>query len=141
MVVMRKLYRVILYVCFLALTFLASSAFVSQISFGSTVKICKKIKESEHVSKESREARKKSKTKRRIYCSVRPKLGEPGDYVEIKNQYNYIVAVGRIIKQGKSATIISLTQVNRQEGSMAGYPVMVRKDESQDFWTATTAPF
>lgn len=141
MLLMRKMYRVMLYVAFLTLTFMASSVFVSHISFGSTVKICKKIKESKHVSKDAAAAKSKSAQKRRIYCSVRPKVGEPGDYVEIKNQYNYIVAVGRVIKQGKSATIISLTQVNRDEGSMAGYPVMLRKNESQDFWTATTAPF
>lgn len=68
-------------------------------------------------------------------------MGQVGDVVEIKNRYNYIVAVGRIIKQAKTSSIIVLTGYKPELGSMTGFPAMLRENESQDFWTATTAPF
>lgn len=113
-----------------------SSLFVTNVTFASTVKVCRKIKQSRHVDRER--LRKKS---RKIYCSIKPKMGNVGDSVEIKNQYNYIVAVGRIVKQGKSSTIIRLMKYDPEVGSMAGYPAMVRDNDNQYFWTATTAPF
>lgn len=109
---------------------------LSTSSFAASVKACKKLKESEMVD----DTRDKSKSKK-VYCSVAPRLGTVGDFVEIKNQYNYIVAVGRVVKQGKVGTIVVLTKYNRDEGSMAGYPAMLRVNESQDYWTATSAPF
>lgn len=78
---------------------------------------------------------------KKVYCTVTPQLGTVGDYVEIKNQYNYIVAIGRVIKQGKAATVVVLTKYNRDEGSMAGYPALVRINENQDYWTAANAPY
>lgn len=115
----------------------AVTAFLlSTSSYAASVKSCKKLKESEMVD----DSRDRKKTKK-VYCSVAPRLGSVGDFVEIKNQYNYIVAVGRVVKQGKVGTIIVLTKYNRDEGSMAGYPAMLRVNESQDYWTATSAPF
>ncbi len=109
---------------------------LSTTSFAASVKSCKKLKESEMVDS----SRDKAKHKK-VYCSVAPRLGSVGDFVEIKNQYNYIVAVGRVVKQGKVGTIVVLTKYNRDEGSMAGYPAMLRLNENQDYWTATSAPF
>lgn len=109
---------------------------LSSSSYAASVKSCKKLKESEMVD----DSRDRAKTKK-VYCSVAPRLGSVGDFVEIKNQYNYIVAVGRVVKQGKVGTIVVLTKYNRDEGSMAGYSAMLRVNESQDYWTATSAPF
>lgn len=109
---------------------------LSTTSYAASVKSCKKLKESEMVD----DSRDRSKVKK-VYCSVAPRLGTVGDFVEIKNQYNYIVAVGRVVKQGKVGTIVVLTKYNRDEGSMAGYPAMLRVNENQDYWTATSAPF
>jgi hypothetical protein len=113
-----------------------STLLLSQVSFAASVKACKKLKESYMVD----DSRDQTKEKR-VYCTVAPRLGAVGDFVEIKNQYNYIVAVGRVVKQGKIGTIVVLTKYNRDEGSMAGYPAMLRINENQDYWTATSAPF
>jgi hypothetical protein len=109
---------------------------VSEVALAASVKSCKKLKESDMVDS----TRDKAKAKK-VYCSVAPRLGSVGDFVEIKNQYNYIVAVGRVVKQGKVGTIVVLTKYNRDEGSMAGYPAMLRVNENQDYWTASSAPF
>ena len=113
-----------------------STLFLSQVSFAASVKACKKLKESTLVD-DSRDTGKD----KRVYCTIAPKLGNVGDFVEIKNQYNYIVAVGRVVKLGKSGTIVVLTRYDREEGSMSGYPAMLRINENQDYWTATAAPF
>jgi len=113
-----------------------SALFLSQVSFAASVKSCKKLKESYMVD----QSRDQSKDKR-VYCTVSPSLGGVGDFIDIKNQYNYIVAVGRVVKQAKIGTIVVLTKYNRDEGSMAGYPAMLRINENQDYWTATSAPF
>ncbi len=108
----------------------------SKVSLAASVKACKKLKESSIVD-DSRDTGKD----KRVYCTVAPMLGTVGDYVEIKNQYNYIVAVGRVVKQGKVGSLVVLTKYNREEGSMAGYPAMLRINENQDYWTATSASF
>ena len=113
-----------------------STLLLSQVLFAASVKSCKKLKESTMVD----ESRDQAKDKR-VSCTVAPRLGAVGDFVEIKNQYNYIVAVGRVVKQGKVGTIVVLTKYNRDEGSMAGYPAMLRINENQDYWTATSASF
>ena len=113
-----------------------ASVCLSHVSFAAAVKVCKKLKESGMLEED-----RSVLDQRRVYCTITPRLGTVGDYVEIKNQHNYIVAIGRVIKQGKTATIIALTKSNRDEGAMAGYPVMLRMNENQDYWTATTAPF
>lgn len=113
-----------------------SSLVLSQVSFAASVKACKKLKESSLVD----DTRDTGKDKR-VYCTVAPRVGNVGDFVEIKNQYNYIVAVGRVVKQGKTGSVVVLTRYDREEGSMAGYPAMLRINENQDYWTATTAPF
>lgn len=128
--------RILHWTLVISAAFILSSLLLSNVSFAASVKACKKLKESEYVDP-NRDHNKDKK----VFCTVTPRLGSVGDYVEIKNQYNYIVAVGRVIKQGKAATIIVLTKYNRDEGSMAGYPAMLRINENQDYWTATTAPF
>lgn len=122
--------------CLLFLASAYAALLLSTTSYAASVKSCKKLKESEMVD----DSRDRSKVKK-VYCSVAPRLGTVGDFVEIKNQYNYIVAVGRVVKQGKVGTIVVLTKYNRDEGSMAGYPAMLRVNENQDYWTATSAPF
>ncbi|MFW7378334.1 MAG: hypothetical protein ACOH5I_05975 [Oligoflexus sp.] len=117
------------------LTAIASTVVLSQVSFASTVRVCHNLKQSRHV-----ETGKQAKQKR-VYCSIKPNMGKVGDFVEIKNQYNYIVAVGRIIKQQRSSSWVVLTKYDPTVGSMTGFPVMVRSRDSQDFWTATSAPF
>ena len=120
----------------LASSCLLSLVLVSQVSFASQVQVCKKLKKSHHVVES-----KGKKAKKKVYCSVKPRTGQIGDYVEIKNQYNYIVAIGRVVRQSRSSSIIVLKKYDRDVGSMAGYPVMLRNNDNQDYWTATTAPF
>ena len=76
-----------------------------------------------------------------MFCTVKPATGRVGDYVEIKNQYNYIVATGRVVKRGRTTSVLVLTGFKKDLGSMAGFPVMLKDNDNQDFWTATTAPF
>lgn len=120
---------------FIVSLLMASSAVMSHASYASQVQACKKLKRSRHV------ANHKGKSKKKVFCSIKPKTGNIGDYVDIKNQYNYIVAVGRVVKHSRSASIVVLKQYDRELGSMSGYPVMLRNDDNQDYWTATTPPF
>ncbi|MBC7660251.1 MAG: hypothetical protein H7249_11145 [Chitinophagaceae bacterium] len=131
--ILRKRFRLL---AFGLVTSISPLLILPQVSFAASVKVCKKLKESSIVD----ESRDKS-ADRKVYCTVNPRLGEVGDFVDIKNQYNYIVAVGRVVKQGKIGTIVVLTKYNRDEGSMAGYPAMLRVNENQDYWTATSASF
>lgn len=128
--------RFLVWSSMVSVSVILSSLLLSQVSFAASVKACKKLKESSLVD----ETRDPGKDKR-VYCTVSPRVGNVGDFVEIKNQYNYIVAVGRVVKQGKSGSIVVLTRYDREEGSMAGYPAMLRINENQDYWTATSAPF
>lgn len=121
---------------FVSLVVILASFLVSHVSFASTVRACKKLKQ----DRRTVELDKKSQNKK-VYCSVKPQMGHVGDVVEIKNRYNYIVAVGRIIKQAKTSSIIVLTGYKPELGSMTGYPAMLRENDSQDFWTATTSAF
>lgn len=102
-------------------------------AYGAKVQACKNIKQSRQASVE--------KTDSERFCTIRPALGEKGEYVEIKNDYNYIVAVGRIVKTTRTSSSVVLTKHKKDLGSMAGFSVKVRDNDSQDFWTATTAPF
>lgn len=114
-----------------------SCFFLSTFSFSAEVQSCRKIKRSPHLQ----ESVKVQPPGKSIYCSIRPRVGKVGDYVEIKNRYNYIVAVGRIVKLKSVASIVRLTKYQDKLGSMSGYPVFIRADENQDYWNATTAPF
>ena len=107
----------------------------SQDGSAAQVQACKKLKKSSQMAEHHR------KSKKKVFCSVRPKTGNIGDYVEIKNKYNYIVAVGRVVKHSRSSSVVVLKKYDRDLGSMSGYPVMLRNDDSQDYWTATTPPF
>ena len=115
---------------------LLSLLVLTRISFGAEVKVCKKLKD-DHATESSEY----SAQDRRIFCNISPRLGSVGDFIDIKNQYNYIVAIGRVVKESRLGTIIVLTKSNPKEGSMSGYSAMLRVNENQDYWTATTAPF
>lgn len=104
----------------------------SHVILASQVQVCKKVKQSLKV---------KSKNPKKIYCTIKPSAGKVGDEVEIKNEYNYIVALGRIVKNSRSSSIVVLSAYRKDVGSMAGYPVLLREQDNQDYWTATTAPF
>ncbi|SME91540.1 hypothetical protein [Pseudobacteriovorax antillogorgiicola] len=119
-----------------AVSFVLSMVLVSHVSFASQVQVCKKLKRSQHVVQT-----KDKRVNKKVFCSVKPRTGAVGDYVEIKNQYNYIVAIGRIVRHSRSSTIVVLKKYDREVGSMTGFPVMIRNNENQDYWTATTAPF
>jgi uncharacterized protein YfcZ (UPF0381/DUF406 family) len=133
MLIVRNAFRII---SFFSLILILASVLVSNVTFASSVKACRKLKEAKYA-----EYTTKSDRTRKVYCSVKPQIGEVGDVVEIKNEYNYIVAVGRVIKQARSSSIVVLTAYKRGLGSMTGYPAMVRDHDSHDFWTATTSPF
>lgn len=135
---MRSVRSLVLWVLWVILTALASNVLLSNVSFAASVQACKNLKQSRFVDPNSVGQQKKA---RKVYCSIQPTLGKVGDVVEIKNQYNYIVAVGRIVRHYRTSSLVVLTKVDRQAGSMAGYSVMVRAEENQDYWTATTAPF
>lgn len=134
---MLSVTSVLRWLFWIVLTAMASTVVLSNVSFASTVKVCKNLKQSRHVEPVGGQ----QGQQRRVYCTVKPQLGKVGDSVEIKNQYNYIVAVGRVVKQGRASTLIMLTKYDPEAGSMTGYPAMVRGQDNQDFWTATTAPF
>ena len=79
-------------------------------------------------------------------CYVKVTDGEvrPGHVVEVKNQYNYIVATGKVLKTKRrkhsgSYALIVLTKIYKVVKS--GYPVLVRNNDSIDYWTATKAPY
>ncbi|MGE0171668.1 MAG: hypothetical protein AB7T49_02735 [Oligoflexales bacterium] len=72
-------------------------------------------------------------------CLLKDTDGDVGNIVEIKNQYNYTVATGKIIKRQRNYTVIVLREVFRKVRS--GFPVIVKNNDSIDHWTATTAPF
>lgn len=129
--------RIALWMTHAGIALALSSFFLSQVSFGAAVKACRKLKESRFIVEGSRS----DEAQKRVFCTIAPPIGTVGDYIEIKNQSNYIVAVGRIIKQGKASTVVALTKSKPDEGSMAGYPVLLRINENQDYWTATSAPF
>jgi len=133
--VMLTVSSMLRWVFWVVLTAIASSVVLSHVSFASTVKVCQNLKQSRHVDAGNQGQQ------RRVYCSLKPQLGKVGDFVEIKNQYNYIVAIGRVVKQSRSSTLIMLTKFDPSVGTMTGYPAMVRGQDNQDFWTATTAPF
>lgn len=133
MVIVRNAFRII---SLSSLILILASLIVSNVTFASSVNACRKLKEPKYS-----EMADDSKQSRKVYCSIKPQIGEVGDVVEIKNQYNYIVAVGRVIKQARTSSIVVLTAYKRGLGSMTGYPAMVRDHDSHDFWTATTSPF
>lgn len=111
---------------------------MSQLSFASQVRVCKKIKKAVPSTELSSPSSKT--TPKKIYCSVQPKIAAIGDYVEIKDTRNYTVAIGRVVRQGATSTIIVLKKYLPEVGSMTGYPVMIRREGDQNYWSASTAP-
>lgn len=73
------------------------------------------------------------------HCVLDISEGSVGDVVEIKNQYNYIIATGSIVRKKGRHTIVVLKDIFKQVKS--GYPVIVRNNDSIDHWTATMAPY
>ncbi len=119
-------------VVFVLLACAGSMTLLSYVSFASQVQVCKKVKQSLKV---------KNQKQRKVYCTIKPATGRVGDFVEIKNKYNYIVAIGRIVKRSRYSSVVVLSTYRKDMGSMAGYPVLIRDQGNQDYWTATTAPF
>ena len=72
-------------------------------------------------------------------CIVEISGGRLGDVVEIKNQYNYIVATGKIVKTRGRYALVIVTDITRE--IKTGYPVIVRNNDSIDYWTATKSPY
>lgn len=104
---------------------------ISQVSLANAVQTCKVVNEAKPASKDI--------PKKLTRCIVELTGGRIGDVVEIKNEYNYIVAAGKIVKKdGRYAVVI----INRTDKPIkTGYPVFIRNTDSSDFWTATTSPF
>ena len=109
------------------------SAFLAPSLFANTIHSCRTQKNV------------KSNKKQRI-CYVKVTDGEVrvGSTVEVKNQYNYIVATGKVVKTKRrkhsgSYALIVLTKIYKVVKS--GYPVFVRNNDSIDYWTATKAPY
>jgi hypothetical protein len=93
-----------------------------------------------HSCKTSYSQMKHQKTIKKVTrCLLKDAEGEVGNIVEVKNQYNYTVATGKIIKRERNYTVIVLREVFRRVRS--GYPVIVKNNDSIDHWTATTSPF
>jgi hypothetical protein len=72
-------------------------------------------------------------------CILKNADGSVGDLVEVKNEYNYTVATGKIIKRKNSYAVIVLREIFKEVKS--GYPVIMKNNDSIDHWTATTSPF
>lgn len=86
--------------------------------------------------------KKLDKLRKIVKCYMYISEGKIGDWVEVKNQYNYIVATGKIVgrnKYNKRRKRVVLKEIYKEVKT--GYPVTVRNDDSIDHWTATTAPF
>ena len=116
------------------------SSFLSMFVFphvglGAQIRVCKKLKRAKSQTQTS-----ESKRKKKIYCSIAPKTGLIGDYVDIKDRYNYTVAVGVVVRHTRSTTMIVLKEYVPNLGSMTGYPVMIRSEGDQNYWGASTAP-
>ena len=114
------------------LTFILGLSFMmfSTVSLAGSVHSC-----SEQVRKVSGTA----ETKKVVRCVVELTHGGLGDYVEIKNEYNYLVAVGKIVNKKGRYAVIFLKEIYREVKS--GYPVILRNNDGVDFLTATMAPF
>lgn len=70
-------------------------------------------------------------------CYIDLAEGTVGDVVDIKNQYNYVIATGKIMEKKGRYTIVVLKDIFKEVKS--GYPVIVRNNDSIDHWTATTS--
>jgi hypothetical protein len=65
--------------------------------------------------------------------------GNIGELVEIKNEYNRTVGIGKIVnKRRRNATIMLKEQFKEIK---SGYTVNVRNSDSADYLTATMAPY
>ena len=87
---------------------------------------------------------KSSKKVRVCYVKITDSRVSIGDSVEVKNQFNYIVATGKVIKtkhkkRSSSYALILLSKTYKVVKS--GYPVFVTNNDSIDYWTATKAPY
>ncbi len=99
-------------------------------AFGGSVHSCKTIHK---MSQRTKKMHKFTK------CIVENSAGRIGDSVEVKNEYNYIVATGKIIRQKGRYSVVMLDEIFK--AVKAGYPVIERNNDSMDHWTAATAPF
>ena len=102
----------------------------SSVSFAGTVHSC-----SEQIKKVSSDGDAKKITR----CVIELTHGGIGDVVEIKNEYNYVVAVGKIVNKKGRYAVVFLKEIYREVKS--GYPVILRNNDGIDFLTATMAPF
>ena len=77
--------------------------------------------------------------KKSTQCTVALPEGSVGDIVEIKNNYSYIVGFGKITqRRGRYSVIVVVKKIHDIK---SGYSVVVKKTDSNDHWSATTAPF
>ena len=103
----------------------------SQVCAANSVQTCKAVNGAKSAPNEI--------SKKMTRCVVELTGGRVGDVVEIKNEFNYIVASGKIVKKdGRYAVVIIGRTVKPIK---TGYPVFIRNTDNPDFWTATTAPF
>ncbi|MBQ47952.1 MAG: hypothetical protein CMP10_10945 [Zetaproteobacteria bacterium] len=86
-----------------------------------------------------RKVGKSKETKKLVKCVMKLPEGNIGDIVEVKNQSNYIIATGKILKRRGQYVSVILTDVIKTVRSQD--LVSVRNQDSNDQWTATKAPF
>lgn len=128
---MRNLFKKGLSVSkFLILPFLVSLIGYSTQAMAGSVHSCKTVNKVDSRTKASQHYTK---------CIVENSSGRVGDSIEVKNEYNYIVATGKIIRQKGRYSVVILGEIFKAVKS--GYPVIERNNDSMDHWTAATAPF
>ena len=102
----------------------------SSVSFAGSVHSC---------SEQIRKVSGSTETKKVTRCVVDLTHGALGDYVDVKNEYNYVVATGKIVNKKGRYAVILLKEIFREVKS--GYPVILKNNDGVDFLTATMAPF
>ena len=102
----------------------------SSISFAGSVHSC---------SEQTRKVAGSDEVKKITRCVLDLTHGAIGDYVEIKNEYNYVVAVGKIVNKKGHYAVVFLKEIFREVKS--GYPVVLKNNDGMDFLTATMAPY
>ena len=74
-----------------------------------------------------------------VRCWMTLPEGQVGQAIEVKDHYNYMAAKGKILKRRGRYVIAVMSKVYKP--LKAGFPVVLKIEDSHGHWSATTAPF
>lgn len=106
---------------------IAFALFFSLPSFADSVHSCQSVSSAD------------GKSPARLECVAEVTGARVGDTAEIRNTYNYVMAVGKIIKSRGRYVVIHVT--DRKSDIKTGFTVALRNNDSIDYWTATKSPY